>query len=424
VNDGDEKTVMKILVLNCGSSSVKYKLYDMETGRATALGFAERIGLAGAGIRHQGEGAAAVSFEHALRDHREALEILLGMQPGGPRSVGIDPRTISAIGHRVVHGGELFRTPVIVDEAVLVNLKACSTLAPLHNPHNLTGIEVCRKLLPEVTQVAVFDTAFHQTMPPEAYTYAIPHRYYDAYRIRRYGFHGTSHRYVAERAAELAGRPPADLKLVTCHLGAGCSLCAVRGGRSVDTTMGFTPLAGVVMGTRSGDIDPALVPFLAEREGLSPAAVMDILNSESGVYGISGISGDFRDLLKASREGNARAGLAIDVFTYSIAKAIGSLLPALGGLDALVFTAGIGENSPDIRRRICDRLACLGLELDDAKNALARAELDVASPRSRIRVYVIPTDEERMIARETLSLIRNGPEGRGPAAAAPSVPGS
>ncbi|MCK9231168.1 MAG: acetate kinase [Syntrophales bacterium] len=402
---------MKILVLNCGGSSVKYKLYDMESGRVVALGFAERIGLAGSGIRHQAEGAAAVSFEHTLRDHREALEILLGMRPGGPRAGSIDPAAITAIGHRVVHGGEYFRTPVIIDDAVLVNLKACSTLAPLHNPHNLAGIEVCRKLLTEVPQVAVFDTAFHQTMPPLAYTYAIPHRYYDTYRIRKYGFHGTSHRYVAERAAELAGRPLAELKIVTCHLGAGCSLCAVRDGHSIDTTMGFTPLAGVVMGTRSGDIDPALVPFIADKEGLPPAAVMDILNSESGVFGISGISGDFRDLLKAAREGNERATLALDVFTYSIAKGIGSLLPALEGLDALVFTAGIGENSPDIRRLICRRLAYFGITLDDGKNALARTETDVATTESRVRIYVIPTDEERMIARETRKLIDPG---RGP----------
>jgi acetate kinase len=263
----------------------------------------------------------------------------------------------------------------------------------------------------DVPMVAVFDTAFHQTMPGKAFMYALPYEYYKNDGVRRYGFHGTSHRYVAERAAELAGRPLAELKIVTCHLGAGCSLCAVRDGHSIDTTMGFTPLAGVVMGTRSGDIDPALVPFIADKEGLPPAAVMDILNSESGVFGISGISGDFRDLLKAAREGNERATLALDVFTYSIAKGIGSLLPALEGLDALVFTAGIGENSPDIRRLICRRLAYFGITLDDGKNALARTETDVATTESRVRIYVIPTDEERMIARETRKLIDPG---RGP----------
>jgi len=379
----------------------------METGRMMAMGFAERIGLAGSGIHHQAGDAADVSFAQSLRDHREALESLLGMQPGGPKGGIIDPAEIAAIGHRVVHGGEYFRMPVIVDDDVLTNLRACNALAPLHNPHNLTGIEVCRKLLPKVPQVAVFDTAFHQTMPAEAYTYAIPYRYYEQHRIRKYGFHGTSHHYVAGRAAELAGKPLAELKIITCHLGAGCSLCAIRDGQSVDTTMGFTPLAGVVMGTRSGDIDPALVPYIAQQEGLPPDAVMDILNSQSGVLGISGISGDFRDLLQASYDGDVRAKLALDCFVYSIAKGIGSLLPALGGLDCLVFTAGVGENSPEIRQRICKRLACFGIELDHVKNALVRMETEIGAADGRVRVFVVPTDEERMIARETIELIAN-----------------
>jgi len=314
---------------------------------------------------------------------------------------------MDGIGHRVVHGGEHFRSSVRVDEKVRKILEDLKKLAPLHNPPNLEGIDICSELLPDLPQVAVFDTAFHQTMPDYAYTYALPYRYYQEDHIRKYGFHGTSHRYVSARAAEILGRDLSSLRIITCHLGNGSSLCAVSGGRSLDTTMGFTPLSGLVMGTRCGDIDPALVAWLSEKEGIPVGAVTDLLNRQSGVLGISGLSSDFRDLEEAALKGHPRADLALKVFAYSVAKGIASLIPALGGLEGLVFTAGIGERSPRMRTRICAFLSWLGLDLDEEGNRQDCPEGIISKAGSRVEVLVIPTDEETLIAQETAMILEN-----------------
>lgn len=390
---------MKILVLNCGSSSLKYKLFEMPQGDVLAQGLADRIGFPDAVFRHKVQGREPVVNTAPLDRHHAAVEAMLGFIMDNVRG------GISGIGHRVVHGGEHFRASVRVDARIRRILEDCKPLAPLHNPPNLMGIDVCAELLPAVTQVAVFDTAFHQTIPDYAYTYAIPYRYYTDEHVRRYGFHGISHQYVAGRTAELLKRPLADLRIMTCHLGAGSSLCAVANGKSVDTSMGFTPLSGLVMATRCGDIDPALVAFLAGRENMSPAALMEMLNRESGVLGISGVSSDFRDLEAAASGGHTRSRLALNVFAYSVARGIGSLLPALGGLDALVFTAGIGENSAPMRRRICALLAWLGVELDEEKNLVGEGEISRAG--APVKVLVVPTNEEKMIAWETQAVLDN-----------------
>ncbi len=396
---------MKILVLNSGSSSLKFKFFGMQDFRVLARGEAERIGTPGAVFVYDSAGKESVRIERPMKDHRAAIELLLSLLADRERGILKGAREIDAVGHRVVHGGEHFRQSVLIDKEKRAALESCSELAPLHNPPNLAGIDVCAELLPGVRQVAVFDTAFHRTIPDFAYTYAVPYRFYEKLRVRKFGFHGISHQYVSSRALEILRGDPASLRLITCHLGAGSSLCAVRGGQSMDTSMGFTPLSGVVMATRSGDIDPALVAYIAEKEKISAEAVVDILNHESGVLGISGLSRDFRDLLKAARDGNERAGLALKVFAYSVARGIGSLIPALGGLDALVFTAGVGENSPTIRSRIASFLPWLGLVLDEKKNAAGVPDSEISAPDSRVRALVIATDEELMIARETLKLI-------------------
>ncbi len=400
---------MKILVLNCGSSSVKYKLFDMDRDRVLARGMADRIGMPGSVFFHHVPDRGDLSLDIPLPDHYEAVKAIIGALTGGDLAVIAGTGEIQAVGHRVVHGGEYFQSPVAVDGGVLEILKECGKLAPLHNPPNIMGIRVCQKLIFHALQVAVFDTAFHQTMPDHAYMYAIPYEYYEKYRVRKYGFHGTSHKYVASRAAELLGRRIEDLKMITCHLGNGSSLCAVDGGKSKDTTMGLTPLAGLMMGTRCGDIDPAIVGFLAEKEGSGPGRVLEVLNKKSGALGISGISSDFRDLEEAALKGHARANLAIEMFSYRAAMGICSLVPALGGLDAIVFTAGIGENSPGVRSRICSYLACMGVFLDGEKNAAKGVEADVSAPGSPVRALVIPTDEEKMIARETKTIAEKVP---------------
>jgi acetate kinase len=359
---------MKILVLNCGSSSLKYKLFEMKTNLVLAQGQADRIGLTNALFRHDIKGRPGATVSAPLTDHHEAVHALLAMLLDEKRGILRDRSEIGGVGHRVVHGGEHFRTSVIIDSSIREILESTKKLAPLHNPPNLMGIDVCTSLIPDVPQVAVFDTAFHQTMPAYAFTYAIPFRYYTEDHVRRYGFHGISHRYVAYRTAEILQQKLEDLKIITCHLGAGSSLCAVAGGESRDTSMGFTPLSGLVMGTRSGDIDPALVSFLAEKEHVTLQKVIEILNRESGVFGISGISPDFRDLEKEASAGNERARLALAVYAYSVAKGIGSLIPAIDGLDVLVFTAGIGEHSPGMRRRICAFLSWLGVVLNEDLN--------------------------------------------------------
>ncbi len=397
---------MKILVLNCGSSSLKYKLFEMETNDVLAKGQADRIGLSDALIRHEVTGREILETAMSLPDHERAVDALLSFLTNREQGVLKDIREIKGVGHRVVHGGEHFRTSVVVDSTIREILETTKILAPLHNPPNLMGIDVCTKLMPGVPQVAVFDTAFHQTMPAHAYTYAIPYRYYTEDHVRRYGFHGTSHRYVSLRTAELLQDQITQPRIITCHLGAGSSLCAVAGRASMDTSMGFTPLSGLVMGTRCGDIDPAIVPFIMEKEKCSLPGVIDILNRQSGVLGISGVSPDFRDLEKEAQQGHERARLALAVFAYSVARGIGSLMPAIGGLDALAFTAGVGENSPPMRRRICAFLSWLNIVLDENRNINGEGERVISTRKSEIRVLVVPTDEEKMIAQETRAVLQ------------------
>ncbi|MEE9912263.1 MAG: acetate kinase [Deltaproteobacteria bacterium] len=397
---------MKILVLNCGSSSLKYKLFDMPEGVVLANGQADRIGQTEALFRHDVKGRAAFLDKKPLRNHQEAVQVLLTYLVDCRRGILSDMSEIGGIGHRVVHGGEHFRMSVVIDAAAREILESTKKLAPLHNPPNLMGIDVCANLMPGVPQVAVFDTAFHQSMPAHAFTYAIPYRYYTEDHVRRYGFHGTSHRYVARRTAELLRDKTAAPRIITCHLGAGSSLCAVRGDQSLDTSMGFTPLSGLVMGTRSGDIDPAVVSFIMEKESCSMAGVMEILNRQSGVLGISGVSPDFRDLEKAAAQGHERAHLALAVFAYSVARGVGSLIPAIDGLDALAFTAGIGEHSPQMRRRILGFLSWLGIVLDEDRNIDGDGERVISAWESKINVFVVPTDEEKMIACESWAVLR------------------
>jgi len=397
---------MKILVLNCGSSSLKYKLFEMETNNVLAQGQADRIGLTDALFRHEIQGRKNLINKTPLTDHHHAVHVLLAMLTDNRQGILTDMNEIGGVGHRVVHGGEHFRISVVVDPSVREILDSTGKLAPLHNPPNLMGIDVCTRLMPGVPQVAVFDTAFHQTMPDYAYTYAIPYRYYTEDHVRRYGFHGISHRYVAGRTAELLRASIAEPKIITCHLGAGSSLCAVTGGKSLDTSMGFTPLSGLVMGTRCGDIDPAVVSFIMEKEQCTLAQVLDILNRQSGVAGISGISPDFRDLEIEAGHGNERARLALATFAYSVARGVGSLIPAIGGLDVLTFTAGIGEHSPPMRRRICAFLSWLGITLDEEKNFGGDGAREISVPESTVKVLVVPTDEEKIIAAETRTVLQ------------------
>jgi acetate kinase len=398
---------MKILTLNCGSSSIKFKIFCMPAASVLIKGQADRIGLDDAKIEWEGEGVNPFSIRKELSSHKEALEILLGLNPAGDEKSPVSTGDITAVGHRVVHGGEFFQSSVIINPSVRSTLEDCRNLAPLHNPHNLSGIDVCTALIPDVPQVAVFDTAFHQSLPDFAYTYAIPYRYYEENRIRKYGFHGTSHRYVAERAAHILGKDIKELRIITAHLGNGSSLCAVGNGKSCDTSMGFTPLSGIVMGTRCGDIDPALVAWLIKDMNIPLEEAMRILNYESGVLGISGLSSDFRDLFTAAENGHERAALAINVFAYSVARGIGSLIPAINGLDVLVFTAGIGENSPRMRQMICSYLSWLGINLDPEKNSSGTPETFISLEGSPVNVLVIPTDEEKMIAVETMNTLEN-----------------
>lgn len=405
---------MKVLVLNCGSSSVKYELFESEPEGALAGGLAERVGQAGAepGLLHYTRtGNDELTWEKPMPDHRQAISYIVEALTSPDHGVLGSIQEVGAVGHRVVHGGETFSASTVIDDEVLAAIQGNCALAPLHNPPNLTGILACRELLPGVPQVAVFDTAFHAQMPPRAYLYGIPYSYYQDLCIRRYGFHGTSHRYVTAVALEyLTGRGKAasGCKIVTCHLGNGCSMAAVVGGTSVDTTMGFTPLEGLLMGTRSGDVDPAIVTFLVDHTGGTADDVYDILNKKSGLLGISGVSNDMRDLLDAARGGNDRAGAAIEVFCYRIRKYIGAYAAAMGGLDAVVFTGGIGENAVEIRRRSIEGLDFLGLRLDESRNeAQPSGErwIDVSVDAATARTLIIPTNEELMIARDTAGLV-------------------
>lgn len=395
---------MKILVINAGSSSLKYQLIDMDNLSAIAKGLCERIGIGGSRIKHTPQGGETVIIDKEMKSHTDAIEMVIDALVHKDYGVITDLNSISAIGHRVVHGGEYFSESVLIDGKVKKTIEECIPLAPLHNPPNLTGIEACEKVIPHAPQVAVFDTAFHQTMPPEAYMYAIPYRYYKEYKIRRYGFHGTSHKYVSMRAAELLGKPIEELRLITLHLGNGSSIAAIKGGRSIDTSMGFTPLSGLLMGTRSGDIDPAILTFIAEKENLSPEKMCEILNKKSGVLGISGVSSDFRDLDEKAPT-NKLAALALKMFAYSVKKYVGQYAAVLNGIDALVFTAGIGENNSEMRKQIVDDLQYLGLKIDAEKNLVRGMDIDVSAEGSTARTLVIPTNEELMIALDTKRIV-------------------
>lgn len=399
---------MKILVINAGSSSLKYQLIDMTNEEVMAKGLCERIGIENSKLNHTPNGGEKVVIEKDMKDHSDAIKMVLDALTDANHGVISSMDEISAVGHRVVHGGEKFNKSFIITDEVKNALEECVPLAPLHNPANIIGIKACEQAMPGVPQVGVFDTAFHQTMPKDAYLYGIPYSMYEKHRIRRYGFHGTSHKYVSEQAALMLNKPAKDLKIITFHLGNGSSITAVDGGKSIDTSMGFTPLAGVVMGTRCGDIDPAIVKFLAENENLSLKEVDDMMNKKSGVDGISGVSSDFRDLEKAEAEGNERAKLALDMFVYSVRKFLGQYVVAMGGVDAIVFTAGIGENTPTMRKAILKNTEFLGIEVDDAKNekAIRGAQMEISSDSSKVKVLVIPTNEELMIAKETQELLK------------------
>ncbi|MGI6301970.1 MAG: acetate kinase [Gracilibacteraceae bacterium] len=398
---------MKILVINCGSSSLKYQLMDMENEEVIAKGLAERIGIDGSVLKHQPKGFDKVTVEKPMPTHREALQTVVDALRDKNYGVIKDMGEISAVGHRVVHAGEKFAYSVVLNEDVMNALKECIDIAPLHNPPNIMGIEACKQIMPDVPMVGVFDTAFHQTMPKESYIYAIPYEYYEKYKIRRYGFHGTSHKYVAERAAAMLGKPIENLKIITCHLGNGASITAVKDGKSVDTSMGFTPLEGLAMGTRSGNIDPAIIKYIAEKENISVNKVDEILNKKSGVLGVSGVSNDFRDIEEAADNGNERAKLALDVYVHYVKKYIGAYAAVMNGVDVIVFTAGLGENSANMRSRICKDISFLGVELDEAKNNIRGKEADVSKDGSKVRILLIPTNEELMIARDTAKLVGN-----------------
>ena len=401
---------MNILVINAGSSSLKYQLLDPETGRLLAKGLCERIGIDGKfTYKPQIEGKAEQkAIDIPMPTHSEAIGAVLNALVDKDNGVLSSMSEIDAVGHRVVHGGERFASSVLLTEDVIKAIEACNPLAPLHNPANLIGISACTDVLgKETPQVAVFDTAFHQTMPPVAYTYPIPYEYYEQDKVRRYGFHGTSHRFVSQRVAAILGRPIEELKVITCHLGNGSSIAAIQGGKCVDTTMGLTPLAGLPMGTRAGDMDAGVMEFLMNKYDLSIKEMMNILNKKSGVQGISGVSSDFRDLYAAADEGNVRARLAIDVFAYSVKKYIGAYAAVMGGVDAIVFTAGVGENNPALRSQIVEGLAYMGVApLNETENARRGDEVDVSGQGSKVRVLVIPTNEELMIAMDTAEIVK------------------
>ncbi|MDK2823003.1 MAG: acetate kinase [Clostridia bacterium] len=396
---------MNVLVINCGSSSLKYQLFDMTNESVLAKGLVERIGLEGAKLSHRPAKKDKYEVETEIPNHEKAIELVLKALVDSEHGVIDSMEKINAIGHRVVHGGEDFSGSVFIDEKVMKALNDNISLAPLHNPPNIMGIEACKKLMPNVPQVGVFDTAFHQTIPKHAFLYGIPYEYYQKYKIRKYGFHGTSHKYVAQRAAAMLRTPLEKLKLITCHLGNGASICAVEGGKSVETSMGFTPLEGLMMGTRSGDIDPAIVSYLMEKEGWSMEEATDFFNKRCGVLGISGVSSDFRDIESAADEGNERAQLALERFAHMVKKYIGSYVAIMNGVDAIVFTAGLGENSAEMRYEICKSLTYLGLEIDRDKNFTRGVEADVSTDDSKVRVLVIPTNEELMIARDTYDIV-------------------
>ena len=385
---------------------MKYQLIDMENEHVLAKGLVERIGIEGSILKHESANKEKEIIKVPMEDHKVALKLVLEALVNEEYGAIASMEEIGAVGHRVVHGGEKFAESCVLTEEVIKALEDCIELAPLHNPPNLIGISACREILPEVPMVAVFDTAFHQTMPKEAFLYGIPYEYYEKYGIRKYGFHGTSHRFVSIQAAALLGEKPEELNLITCHLGNGASIAAVKGGKSVETSMGFTPLAGLIMGTRCGDIDPAIVPFLMQKENLSIEEVNNLMNKQSGVLGLSGVSSDFRDIDKAEAEGNERAKLANDAFKYRVIKYIGAYVAAMNGVDAIAFTAGVGENGSRTRKDICANLEYLGIKIDDAANKERGKNMLISTPDSKVKVFVIPTNEELAIAKDTLALVK------------------
>ena len=398
---------MKILVLNCGSSSLKYQLIDMENEAVLCIGLVERIGIEGSILTQKKDGVEGKYVkEQPMKDHQDAIKLVLEgvLDPtyGGVK----DMKEIDAVGHRVVHGGEKFASSVIITEEVEEAMRKCSELAPLHNPANLMGIDAIKAVLPGVPNVGVFDTAFHQTMPASSYLYGLPHRLYTEYGVRRYGFHGTSHKYVSQRAAEMLGKDIADLKIITCHLGNGASIAAVDGGKVVDTSMGLTPLEGLIMGTRCGDIDPAIIPFIMKKENLDADGVDKLMNKESGVYGMTGISSDFRDISTAAAEGNQKAIDALDAYHKRVKKYIGAYAAEMNGVDAIVFTAGLGENGIEDRLAIASNLEVLGVKMDAEANNVRGKETVISAADSKVKVLLIPTNEELMIARDTLELVK------------------
>ena len=395
---------MNVLVINCGSSSLKFQLINSDTEAVLAKGLCERIGIDGR-LTYQPAGGEKTTEDKAMPTHTEAIQFVIDALTDEKRGVVGSLEEIGAVGHRLVHGGEKFASSAVITDEMLKAVEECNDLAPLHNPANLIGVDACKKLMPNTPMVGVFDTAFHQTMPEKAYMYGLPSEYYDKYKVRRYGFHGTSHSFVSKRTAEILGASYDNLKTIVCHLGNGASICAVENGKSVDTSMGLTPLEGLVMGTRSGDIDPAILEFLAKKEDMDITALMNMLNKKSGVQGMSGLTSDFRDLWAGADAGNKRAQTALDVFCYRVAKYVGSYVAAMNGVDAIVFTAGIGENDGGVRERVCKYLGYLGIEIDTEANKARGQEVMISTPDSRVKVLVVPTNEELAIARETVALV-------------------
>lgn len=398
---------MKILVLNCGSSSLKYQLIDMSNEEVLCVGLVERIGIEGSVLKQEKDGVEGkLIVEQSMKNHQDAIKLVLDAvvdpQYGGVKDI----KEVEAVGHRVVHGGEKFAGSVLITDEVKAALEECIELAPLHNPANIMGIEACEAILPGVPMVGVFDTAFHQTMPKSSYLYGLPHELYTKYGVRRYGFHGTSHRYVSQRAAAMLGKNIEDCKIITCHLGNGASVAAIDGGKSVDTSMGFTPLEGLIMGTRCGDIDAAILPFLMEKEGLDAKGLSDLMNKKSGVYGMTGISSDFRDIEDAAAQNNELAQVALESYAKKVKKYIGSYAAEMNGVDAVVFTAGVGENGIDMRADIMANMDFLGMKLDEEANKVRGKERVISTEDSKVKILLIPTNEELMIARDTLELVK------------------
>ena len=395
---------MNVLVINCGSSSLKFQLINSDTEAVLAKGLCERIGIDGR-LTYQPAGGEKKTEDKAMPTHTEAIKFVIEALTDAKTGVVASLEEIGAVGHRLVHGGEKFASSAVITEEMLKTVEECNDLAPLHNPANLIGVRACQELMPNVPMVGVFDTAFHQTMPEKAYMYGLPYEYYEKYKVRRYGFHGTSHSFVSKRTAEILEKPYEDTKTIVCHLGNGSSICAVKNGMSVDTSMGLTPLEGLVMGTRSGDVDPGALEFLAKKEGLDVAGLLNMLNKKSGVHGLSGLSSDFRDLNDGAAAGNKRAQIALDVFCYRVAKYVGSYAAAMNGVDAIAFTAGIGENDSYVREQVCSYLGYLGIELNKEANKTRGQEIEISTPESKVKVWVVPTNEELAIARETVALV-------------------